>query len=106
MLTALGVVMSISAEILSLRREKSSSVANMISLIEWEQSALEPGHRARRHHAVLDASDAVLLNVAVHAADALSEPPTVRGTPRFVLPVRRKSRRSDPGQLHQRRLFA
>jgi hypothetical protein len=36
----------------------------------------------------------------------LSEPPTTRKTGRAVVPFRHKPRRPDPGQLHQRRLFA
>lgn len=98
--------MSIATEILSLRREKSSSVASLISLVEWEQMANDSDHRVSRHHAVLEAADVVLTNVAAHCADALSDPPTTRKTRRTLVPFWRKPRRFDPGQLHQRRLFA
>jgi hypothetical protein len=47
----------------------------------------------------------VLLNVAAHAADALNEPPTIRKI-RRLFQFRRKRRRSNAGELHQRRLFA
>ena len=58
-----------------------------------------------RRYAVIEIADMVLLNVAAHAADALSEPPVIRRTRRF-LRFWRKPRRSDPEELHQRRLFA
>ena len=95
--------MSVVTEILSLRREKSSSVANLIALMEYEGSAFGRDRKASRHYAVLEAADTVLLNVAAHAADQLDEPPKIR-THRAPLPFRRKPRRID--QLHQRRLFA
>jgi hypothetical protein len=98
--------MSVVTQILGLRREKSSSVANLLALMEWEQTAFDLDHKASRHHAVLGAADTVLVNVAAHCAEALSEPPTTRNTRRAIVPFRRKPRRSDPGQLHQRRLFA
>jgi hypothetical protein len=46
------------------------------------------------------------LNVAAHAAEQLSDPSESRKSRRAVVPFQRKPRRSDPGQLHQRRLFA
>jgi hypothetical protein len=59
-----------------------------------------------RGYAVREAADIVLLNVAVHAADALSEPTVIRGTRRGLLRFWRKPRRPNPGELHQRRLLA
>jgi hypothetical protein len=100
------VTVSVVTEILSLRCEKSSSVANLIALMEHEGRASDPDHKASRHYAVLEAADTVLLNVAAHAADQLGEPTTIRKTRRALLPFRRKPRRIDPGHLHQRRLFA
>jgi len=97
---------SVVTEILSLRREKSSSVANLIALMEHEGRAFDRDHKASRHYAVLEAADTVLLNVAAHAADQLREPPKIPKIRRAALPFRRKPRRVDPGQLHQRRLFA
>jgi hypothetical protein len=99
-------IMSVVTQILELRREKSSSVATLLALMEWEQTAFDRDHKASRHHAVLGAADTVLLNVAAHAADQLGEAPTRHKTRRSVVPFRGKSRRVDPGQLRQRRLFA
>jgi hypothetical protein len=100
-----GVVMSIATEILSLRRDQTSSVNLLIGAISWEKAAQRADHRMARHAAVLQFADLVLLNVAVHAGETLSQPPTTHRTRRGVLPYSRKRRRSDPGQLHQHRLF-
>jgi hypothetical protein len=97
---------SVVTEILSLRREKSSSVANLIALMKHEGSASDRDRKTSRHYAVLEAADTVLLNVAAHAADQLGEPPKIRKTRRAPLPLRRKPRHVDPDQLHQHRLFA
>ena len=101
-----GGVMSIATEILNLRRDQSSSVSALLAAIEWECAAEEDIRILARGYDVMQAADRVLLNVAAHAADALSELPTIRRNRRAVLPFWRKRRRPDPGQLHQRRLFA
>jgi len=98
--------MSIATEILSLRRDRSSSVKTLLALIDWEHQAWEPEHRTTRHFAVLEAADAVLMNVAAHAAEAENFLGGVPGTRRAVPAPRRTRRRSGPGKLHQRRLFA
>ena len=98
--------MSVATEILSLRQNQSSSVETLLAAIEWEKAAQEEEHILSRRYAVREAADIVLLNVAVHAAEALSEPPVIRRTRRGLLPFWRKSHRSNPGELHQRRLFA
>jgi len=98
--------MSIATEILNLRRNQSSSVEALLAAIDWQKAAQDSEHILSRRYAVIEAADIVLLNVAVHAAQALSEPPTVRKTRHTFLPFWRKRRRSDPGQFHQRRLFA
>jgi hypothetical protein len=100
-----GTAMSIASEILSLRKNQSSSMRTLLGSIEWQKAAQDDEHVLSRGYAVTEAADIVLLNVAVHAADALSEPPRIRRNRRAVLP-RRKSRRSNPGDLYQRRLFA
>src|SRR5215468_1176595 len=97
--------MSIAREILSLRRDQSSSVAALLAAIEWECAAEEDIRILARGYDVMVAADRVLLNVAAHCADQLSEPTTARRTRRTVSPPRNR-RRSDPGQLHQRRLVA
>jgi len=97
--------MNIATKILDLRQNQSSSVETLLAAIEWEKAAQGEEHILARRYAVREAADLVLLNVAVHAADALSEPPVIRRTRPTVL-SRRKLRRSNPGELHQRRLFA
>jgi hypothetical protein len=98
--------MSIASDILSLRQNQSSSVKALMAMIDWQCAALDDIHFLARGHAVTQAADLVLLNVATHAAEALNEPPVIRRTRPALSTSRRKRRRSDPGQLHQRRLFA
>ena len=98
--------MSIVTDILSLRRNKTSSIEVFLAALEWQKSAQDDAHILSRGHDVAVAADLVLLNVAAHAADALSELPTPRKTRRAMLSFWRKPRRSGPGQLHQRKLFA
>jgi hypothetical protein len=98
--------MSITTEILSLRRDKSSSVAALLGAIEWECAAEDDMRTLARGYDVLRMADLVLLNVAAHAADVLGEPPAVPEARRATLSLRRKRRRPNPGQLHQRQLFA
>ena len=101
-----GGNMTIATEILSLRQNQSSSVETLLAAIEWERAAQDEKHILSRHYAVREAADIVLLNVAVHAADALSQPTVLRGTRRGLFRLLRKPRRSNPGGLHQRRLLA
>ena len=89
--------MSVATEILSLRQNRSSSVETLLAAIEWEKAAQEEEHILSRRYAVREAADIVLLNVAVHAAEALSEPPVIRRTRRGLLSCWRKPRRSNPG---------
>jgi hypothetical protein len=97
--------MSIATYILSLRRDQSSSVAALIAAMEWECAAESDIRMLARGHDVLQAADRVLLNVAAHAADQMIEPTKVRRTRRSV-PSSRRNRRSDPGTLRQRAMFA
>ena len=98
--------MSLATDILDLRRNQYSSVETLIALIEWQKSAQDEDHKMSRGFAVAEAADDVLMNVAVYAAEALSEPPVIHRTRRAISISRRKQRHSDPGRLHQRRLFA
>ena len=100
--------MSIATEILGLRRNRQSSVKTLIAALDWQEAALDDVHIVARGLAVLEVADAVLLNVAAHAAAALSEPPVARRAQRSVLSLWRKpSRRFDPGHsAQQRRRFA
>ncbi|MGB2669494.1 MAG: hypothetical protein WBH24_01415 [Candidatus Acidiferrum sp.] len=98
--------MSITTEILSLRRDRSSSVAALLSAMEWECAAEDDMRTLARGYDVLRMADIVLLNVAAHAADILGQPPAIPKARRAKLSPRRKRRRPDPGQLHQHQLFA
>jgi hypothetical protein len=89
--------MSVATEILRLRQNQSSSVETLLAAIEWEKAAECDEHILSRRYAVREAADIVLLNVAVHAADALSEPTVIRGTRRGLLQFWHKPRRSNPG---------
>jgi hypothetical protein len=95
--------MSITTEILSLRRDRSSSVAALLNTIEWECAAEGDTRTLARKYDVLRMADIVLLNVAAHAADIPGEPPAIPKARRATPPPSRKRRRPD---LHQRRLFA
>jgi len=93
--------MSITSEILSLRQNRSSSIETLLGLLEWQKTAYDDAHILARRFAVTEAADIVLLNVAVHAAEAMSEPPTVRRTRRALLSSwfkRRRSRTPDSPQ--------
>jgi len=98
--------MSIATEILTLRNNQMSSVEILLGAIDWRNAAQDAEHFLSRGYDVTVTADLVLLNVSVHAAEALSEPPKIRRTRRALLPFRRKRHDSDPGQLRQRRLFA
>jgi hypothetical protein len=98
--------MSITTEILNLRRDRSSSVAALLNAMEWECAAQDDTRTLARGYDVLRMADLVLLNVAAHAADVLGELPAISEARRATPPPRRKRRRPDPAQLHQRRLFA
>lgn len=63
--------MRIASEILSLRRNRASSVETLLAALEWEKAAHDDEHILSRGYAVREAADLVLLNVAVHAAELL-----------------------------------
>lgn len=98
--------MSVVREILGLRQNQFSSVSTLLAALDWQKCAYEPEHVLYRGVAVTEAADLVLLNVAAYASEQLGEPAAIRKTRRAVAPFRRKPRRVDPSQLHQRRLFA
>jgi hypothetical protein len=89
--------MSIGTEILSLRQDKFSSVAGLIGALERFSASNE--HLEMRVYAVTECADLVLLNVAVHAMDALSELPT-QASRRAAQLSRRRHPRHIPGR-HQ-----
>lgn len=99
--------MGVATEILSLRRNHTSSVKTLLAALDWTRAASEEHFARARAFAAAEAADIVLLNVAVHAAEALNEPPTIRRDRRAALPSRRGHRRFDSGSSpHQRILFA
>ena len=98
--------MSILADILRLRHNQTSSIEIFLAALDWQKAAQDDERILSRGYAVTEAADMVLLNVAVHAAEALSEPATIRRIRRTQLQSGRKRRPYDPGQLHQRRLSA
>jgi hypothetical protein len=98
--------MTVTTEILRLRRDQSSSVSALLNAIEWECAAENDLRLLARGHDVMRIADLVLLNVAAHAAAALADAAPVPKKRRLALPSWRKRRHPDPSQLHQRRLFA
>lgn len=61
--------MNIVIDVLSLRRDQSSTVETLLASLEWRDAA--KGERSlMRGHAVSQAADIVLLKVAVYAAEA------------------------------------
>jgi hypothetical protein len=62
--------MSIATEILSLRRDRLSSVAALLAAMDWRNTAQHDDVFLKRDYAVLSAADIVLLNVAVHAIES------------------------------------
>ena len=92
--------MSVVTEILGLRQDQFSSVARLIAALDWQKSAEDDGHILYRGFAVTEAADLVLVNVAAHCAEALSEPLTAPKTRRTLLSFGRSER----PQLRQRLL--
>lgn len=98
---------SVATEILSLRRDRHSSVAALIAALDWQRAAQDDNRILARGCAVYEAADAVLLNVAAHASDAMNEPPKrAQSTRRSAAASRRRHSRYESGQTQQRRLFA
>jgi hypothetical protein len=96
--------MSIGTEILSLREDQFSSVAALIGALERLSASNQ--HLEMRVYAVSECADLVLLNVAVHAMEALHEWPT-QTSRRALQPSRPRRSRHVPGrQQGQITMFA
>ena len=98
--------MSLGTDLLDLRRNKTSTVATLLSGMERLATARSETTLMTRAFALNELADAVLAQVAVHALDACWDdlpPPKMR---RDSTSLRRRLRQTDAGQLHQRRLFA
>jgi hypothetical protein len=101
-----GKEMGIATEILGLRQHRLSSVVELLAALEQVADAPVDKISARVFLAG-KAADIVLTNVAAHAAEVLSEQPSIRKTRRAASQSRRKNRRFDSStQSHQRILFA
>jgi hypothetical protein len=92
--------MSIATEILSLRRDQSSSVTTLLALLDWLRSAPNKDFAETRAYATTHAADLVLLNVAVHALEAQGNAP-IRGIRRTIRSLWRR-RRSDTSNTQAR----
>jgi hypothetical protein len=98
--------MGIATDILGLRQRHLSSMTELLAALEQVRESPVEKVSARVFLAG-EAANAVLTNVAAHAADALSEQPPNRNPRRLASAVRRKTRRFESGPLtRQRVLFA
>jgi hypothetical protein len=99
--------MNLGTEILGLRRNKTSTVAVLISGIERLATARSETTRMTREFALTELGDAVLASVAVYAQEAYwGDNTPLSKALRATIPSRRGLRHTDVGQLYQRRLFA
>jgi hypothetical protein len=98
--------MSLGTDLLNLRRNRTSTVATLISGIERLGAARSDTTYMMRAFALKDLGDAVLANVAVHALEAYWGDTPLRSARRAAAPSRRRNRRLDSTNLYQRRLFA
>lgn len=102
----LGGTMSLGTDLLDLRRKKASTVAALIGGIEWLATAKSETTLMTRSFALYELSDAVLVQVAVYALESYWSDTPHPKLHRAPISARRKLRRPESGQLHQRRLFA
>jgi hypothetical protein len=97
--------MSLGTDLLDLRRNKASTMAALIGGIEWLATAKSETTLMTRSFALYELTDAVLVQVAVYALESyLSDTPQPK-LHRAPISARRKRRRPESGQIHQRRLF-
>ena len=98
--------MGVAADILALREQHFSSVAELHAALEQVYEA-PPDKISARVFLAGAAADLVLTNVAAHAAEALSDMTATRKTHRASSSTRRKNRRSVSfPEPRQRILFA
>lgn len=95
---------NLGTDLLSLRRNKTSTVATLIGGLERLATARSETTLMTRTFALNDLADAVLAQVAVHAVQAYWGDAPVPKAQRASILSHRRFRRSDAG--HQRRLFA
>jgi hypothetical protein len=92
--------MSLASDILALRRDKSSSIETLLSLLEWARSAPNKDLAEMRAYSVAQAADTVLLNVTVHALQAQDSAPPHET--RQAIRSRWWKRRTDSPQVQAR----
>ncbi len=93
-------------DLLKLRRNRTSTVATLLGGIDHVAAASSDTARMMRAHALKDLGDAVLANVAVHALEAYWADAPLPKPGGASHHSRRRRLHVDPGQFHQRRLFA
>lgn len=98
--------MSLGTDLLNLRRNRTSTVATLISGIERLATARSEITMMMRAFSLNELGDAVLANVAVHALEAYWGDAPLRNARRAAASNRRKNRLIDTAHLYQRRLFA
>ena len=98
--------MSLGTDLLNLRRNKTSTVATLLSGMERLATARSETTLMTRAFALNELADAVLAQVAVHAVDACWDDLPPPKTRRDSASSRRRLLQTAAGQPHQRRLFA
>lgn len=98
--------MGLGTDLLNLRQCKLSTVKALMAGIDRLAEAKSDVQIMNRAFVLNALSDAVLANVAVHALENHWGDQPLRKSRRASVTPRRRSRQSDIGRLHQRRLFA
>lgn len=94
------------SDLLNLRRNKTSTVATLLSRIDQLSSTLSATKLMMRTFELNALADAVLCNVAVHAQEAYWGDVPLPRPRRASTSSRRRRGQPNPAHLHQRLLFA
>jgi hypothetical protein len=98
--------MSLGMDLLNLRRNRTSTVATLISGIERLATARSQTTIMMRAFSLTELADAVLANVAVHALESYWGDAPLRHVRRAAATSRRRNHHTDTTHLYQKRLFA
>lgn len=98
--------MALGTDLLNLRRNKLSTVEALLAGIDRLAEAQSDLQIMNRAFTLNELGDAVLAHVAVHALENYWGDKPLTKPRRASVGTRRRLRRSDFGQLYQRRLFA
>jgi len=98
--------MGLGTDLLKLRRSRLSSVEALLAGMDRLAEATSDLQIMNRAYALNELGDAVLANVAVHVMENYWGDQPVRKPRRAAGASKRRIRRSELGQLYQRRLFA